>query len=114
MGIAAHRTPTDTTTIADTGANAPSLTLLVLALLTNPTLHAAEMATPQRGTHTHLTGRETDVLRLVVQGLTNAAIADRLYISPGTVAQHLQSIYGKLGVSSRTAAAHIAFRDRLC
>src|SRR5207253_6492662 len=47
-----------------------------------------------------LTRRETDVLRLVALGLTNAAIAERLCISPCTVAQHLQSIYGKIGRAS--------------
>jgi predicted ATPase/DNA-binding CsgD family transcriptional regulator len=53
-----------------------------------------------------LTAREIDVLHLVVDGLTNAEIAERLVLSPRTVHAHLRSIYDKLGVSSRTAAAH--------
>jgi len=52
-----------------------------------------------------LSDRELQVLRLVAVGLTNPEIADALYISVNTVKTHLQRIYGKLGVSSRTAAA---------
>jgi DNA-binding CsgD family transcriptional regulator len=55
-----------------------------------------------------LTAREVEVLRLVVQGLSNADVADRLFLSPRTVGQHLRSIYTKLGVDNRTAAAHAA------
>jgi DNA-binding CsgD family transcriptional regulator len=55
-----------------------------------------------------LTAREIEVLRLVAQGLTNAQIADRLVVSPLTVNAHLRSIFNKLGVASRTAAARIA------
>ena len=52
-----------------------------------------------------LTARERDVLELVGAGLTNAAIAERLWISPGTVKKHLDNIYAKLGVANRTQAA---------
>ena len=51
-----------------------------------------------------LTPREHDVLELVAQGLSNHAIAGRLGISDHTVKFHLASIYGKLGVRSRTGA----------
>lgn len=60
-----------------------------------------------------LSDRELDVLRLTAQGLTNVEIGERLFISPRTVAQHLQSIYGKLGVNSRTAAAAVAYEHGL-
>jgi predicted ATPase/DNA-binding CsgD family transcriptional regulator len=53
-----------------------------------------------------LTAREIDVLHLVADGLTNAEIAERLVLSERTVHAHLRSIYDKLGVNSRTAAAH--------
>jgi DNA-binding CsgD family transcriptional regulator len=52
-----------------------------------------------------LTGREAEILELVAAGLTNAAIAERLWISPGTVKKHLDNVYGKLGVANRAAAA---------
>jgi predicted ATPase/DNA-binding CsgD family transcriptional regulator len=53
-----------------------------------------------------LTPREIDVLRLVADGLSNAEIADRLVLSQRTVHAHLRASYEKLGVNSRTAAAH--------
>jgi HD-GYP domain-containing protein (c-di-GMP phosphodiesterase class II) len=52
-----------------------------------------------------LTRREVEVLRLAARGLTTRQIADRLYISPKTADRHIQHIYGKIGVSSRAAAA---------
>ena len=53
-----------------------------------------------------LTAREIDVLLLVADGLSNAEIAERLVLSERTVHAHLRSIFDKLGVNSRTAAAH--------
>ena len=41
---------------------------------------------------------------LVAEGLTNKQIAERLWISPGTVRRHLQNAFAKLGVHTRTAA----------
>jgi DNA-binding CsgD family transcriptional regulator len=60
-----------------------------------------------------LTQREVEVLQLVAQGLTDGAVAERLFISPRTVSQHLRSIYGKLAVSSRAAATRFAVEHRL-
>ena len=60
-----------------------------------------------------LTAREIEVLRLVASGRSNSEIAAALVISEHTVARHLQNIFGKLGVSSRTAAAAYAFEHRL-
>jgi DNA-binding CsgD family transcriptional regulator len=51
-----------------------------------------------------LTRREREILAHVEQGLSNAEIAARLWISPATVRTHLQNVYAKLGVSRRTAA----------
>lgn len=53
---------------------------------------------------TILTPREMEVLRLVASGLTDAQVAEKLVVSVRTVHAHLQSIYGKLGVQTRTAA----------
>ena len=60
-----------------------------------------------------LTEREVEVLRLVADGLGNPAIADRLVLSQRTVHAHLRSIFAKLEVTSRTAAAHEAARLNL-
>ena len=60
-----------------------------------------------------LTVRELEVLRLVVEGLSTSDIAESLVLSPRTVHVHLRSIFDKLGVSTRTAAAHEAVRLNL-
>ena len=60
-----------------------------------------------------LTGREVEVLRLLAQGLTDAQIAEQLVISPRTVNTHLKTIYGKIQVSSRSAATRYAFEQHL-
>jgi non-specific serine/threonine protein kinase len=60
-----------------------------------------------------LSARELEVLRLVSQGLTDPQVAERLYLSPRTVGQHLRSIYRKLGVPSRAAAAKAAVERSL-
>ncbi|MDY7079808.1 MAG: response regulator transcription factor [Chloroflexota bacterium] len=60
-----------------------------------------------------LTGREVDVLRLLARGLSNADIAARLYLSEGTVRNHISAILAKLDVSDRTQAAVIAIQHGL-
>jgi DNA-binding NarL/FixJ family response regulator len=57
-----------------------------------------------------ITPRELDVLRLLVEGLTNRQIAERLVVSEHTVHRHVTSILRKLDVPSRAAAAAIAAR----
>jgi predicted ATPase/DNA-binding CsgD family transcriptional regulator len=57
-----------------------------------------------------LTERELEVLRLLAGGNSDREIAESLFISPRTVSRHLQSIYGKLGVKSRTGASAQAYR----
>jgi DNA-binding NarL/FixJ family response regulator len=105
---------------------AQSLTILLLALLSTaarppappppawPDARAQHAPLSWNDARVHLTARELDVLRLVARGLTNAEIAARLFISRRTVEQHLCSLYNKLGVSTRTAATHFAFRHHLC
>ncbi len=60
-----------------------------------------------------LSERQIEVLRLVAQGLTDAEIGERLFISTRTVNGHLQSIFNKLGISSRTAATAFAYERGL-
>jgi NarL family two-component system response regulator LiaR len=60
-----------------------------------------------------LTGRERDVLALMVEGLNNTQIAGRLSISLSTVKSHVSNILSKLGAASRTEAVTLALRNRL-
>jgi DNA-binding CsgD family transcriptional regulator/tetratricopeptide (TPR) repeat protein len=60
-----------------------------------------------------LTARELEVLRLIAGGKSNREIASALVISEHTVARHVQNIFGKLGVPSRTAAGAFAFEHDL-
>jgi non-specific serine/threonine protein kinase len=60
-----------------------------------------------------LTEREVEVLSLVAEGLKDQEIADQLVVSPRTVHAHLRSVYSKLGVCTRTAAAHQAMQLQL-
>jgi DNA-binding NarL/FixJ family response regulator len=60
-----------------------------------------------------LTERELEVLRLVAAGKSNREIGTALTISEHTVARHIQNIFAKLGVSSRTAAGAFAFNHDL-
>ncbi|HJY42999.1 MAG TPA: LuxR C-terminal-related transcriptional regulator [Propionibacteriaceae bacterium] len=60
-----------------------------------------------------LTAREVQVLSLVATGQTNREISSKLMISEHTVARHLQNLFGKLGVSSRTAATAYALEHSL-
>ncbi|WP_244170292.1 response regulator transcription factor [Amycolatopsis tolypomycina] len=57
-----------------------------------------------------LTAREAEVLVQLARGLSNAAIAAALTVSRKTVSTHLEHIYAKLGVSTRTQAALFAMR----
>jgi len=60
-----------------------------------------------------LTEREIEVLRLIAKGLSNADISERLFLSEGTVRNHVSAILAKLGVSDRTQAAVIAIQHGL-
>lgn len=63
--------------------------------------------------HDDLTPRELEVLRLVAQGMTNAAAANVLTVTPRTINAHLTAIYAKLGVPSRSGAIRYALHHHL-
>jgi DNA-binding CsgD family transcriptional regulator/membrane protein implicated in regulation of membrane protease activity len=80
-----------------------------LAALVRP---VAEPALEVAGPHPFgLSAREVEVLRLIVAGLSNAEIAERLVVSPRTVHHHVSHIFDKMGVNSRVDAARIAIRE---
>jgi DNA-binding CsgD family transcriptional regulator len=82
-----------------------SLTLLLTERRSSP-LSTQELA------HLGLSGREAQVLRLVARGADNAAIAADLGIATNTVRKHLERVYSKLGVHTRTEAAAFALGSR--
>jgi PAS domain S-box-containing protein len=61
----------------------------------------------------HLTESELEVLTLMVEGMTNSQISERLVISPSTVRFHVSNVLHKLGVTSRTKAVALAMRQHL-
>jgi DNA-binding NarL/FixJ family response regulator len=63
------------------------------------------------GVHLGLTQRESEVLALLVAGLTNRAIAQKLVVSGETIKTHCRGIYRKLEVSDRAAAIAVALRE---
>ena len=74
----------------------------------------ARLRQPRPSAETYgLSQRELEVLRLVAAGKSNREIASALVISEHTVARHLQNMFAKLGVSSRTAATAFAFENDL-
>jgi NarL family two-component system response regulator LiaR len=92
--------------IRDVHAGRPALHPSVAARLMR------QGATP-RVAHDDLTARERDVLRLMVEGLANKQIAQRLGIGEKTIKTHVSRVLAKLGVADRTQAAVLAIREGL-
>jgi PAS domain S-box-containing protein len=75
-------------------------------------LAAAALGTPPDGRDlTALSGRETDVLRLLVQGLANKEIAARMEISESTVKNTIQQLFAKTGVRTRSQLVRVALEQ---
>jgi NarL family two-component system response regulator LiaR len=85
----------------------PELTIQLIAGMAEPAT-----AVPDNGLET-LSNREQEVLTLLAEGFSNKQIAQHLYLSVRTVGNHLNSVYGKLDVHSRTEAALIAVQSDL-
>jgi DNA-binding CsgD family transcriptional regulator len=69
---------------------------------------------PQPNVRAHgLSARELEVLRLIASGMTNRAIAGKLFVSERTVDRHVSNIFTKLGVSSRAAATAFGYEHEL-
>ena len=63
--------------------------------------------------HPNMTGRELEILTLMVEGLSNNEIAERLIVSQSTVKFHVSNILSKLGVTCRTEAVALALKHHL-
>lgn len=72
-----------------------------------------ELNGDRRKLHENLTNRETEVLHLIADGLSNQEIADALFITLKTVKTHVSNILSKLEVSDRTQATIYAFKHNL-
>ncbi|HBY08362.1 MAG TPA: hypothetical protein DEH22_11430 [Chloroflexi bacterium] len=73
-------------------------------------LQTIQQVRQQAASEHNLTEREIEVLALLAQGLGNKEIAAQLFITTNTVKRHLKSIYARLGVNTRAAAAAYAIR----
>ena len=76
-------------------------------------IHGVDRECRQLLENAPLTGRELEILVLIVAGYSNAQIAGRLYITIGTVKTHVRNILNKLSVDDRTQAAVLALRSGL-
>lgn len=85
----------------------PSVAGKILRQASSPQKKEASLITSK------LTQREIEVLRLLARGLSNTDIAERLFLSEGTVRNHVSAILSKLGVTDRTQAAVIAIQHGL-
>ncbi|OUC97689.1 response regulator [Streptosporangium minutum] len=79
----------------------PQLTMRLLGHVISPSA-SAEPSDP-------LTGRESEVIRLVAGGMSNSEIATELFISPGTVKNHIAAVHRKLGTRNRVGIASWAW-----
>jgi DNA-binding CsgD family transcriptional regulator len=107
-GIALNRADTDFTEYERNLLSAIQLPLATALQRARQRQCAREATT---GALADLTDREIRILRLAAHGHTNSAIAHALHISPRTVAKHLEHIYRKLDVNSRTSAVFAALTD---
>ena len=82
----------------------PSIAGKVINRITSKQVHSSALVTEK------LTAREIDILRQLAHGRSNAEIASLLFLSEGTVRNHISSILEKLGVADRTQAAVMAIQ----
>lgn len=100
--------------LAETGSApmSPRIARKTLDLLLKASLPAKENEAAEKKDHA-LSERETEILKLTVDGYTSKAIAEKLFLSSHTVRKHIANIYTKLHVSSKAQAIKIATKDKL-
>lgn len=83
--------------------------------VTEKVINQAKSATDLASTEQdfNLTEREMEILKLIAQGFSNADIAERLFLSEGTIRNYTKSLFRKLRVSARTQAAVVAIKHGL-
>lgn len=89
---------------------------IIDAALTGKIARAASNVRPGHswpGAEVGITQRESEVLRAIVDGLNNRAVAEKLVISEDTVKTHVRAIFRKLGVTDRSQAVSVALREGL-
>ena len=93
----------------------PAIARLVFSNLSKPSANQAALPETKKGTNNSygLTERELDVLELMVEGLSNPQIAEKLVITRATAKAHVHSILQKLCVTSRTQATVTAMKEGL-
>lgn len=100
--------------LAETGSApmSPHIARKTLDLLMKASFPGEVPETPEKREH-GLSDRETEILKLTVDGYAYKAIAEKLFLSSHTVRKHLANIYNKLHVSSKAQAIKIATKNRL-
>ncbi|OEV13819.1 response regulator [Streptomyces nanshensis] len=88
---------------------APTVTRRLIAEFSRRPAERTGLRAPLRERVAELTGRETEVLALVAQGLSNAEIGEHLFVAESTVKTHVSRVLDKLGLRDRTQAAVFAY-----
>lgn len=96
------------------GPISPGIAHKILQLVQNNTITLVQKPQPAaEAAFFDLTNRETEILKLVVQGLGYKEIGAQLFISPNTAKKHVMNIYQKLHINSRAQALHLAYEKGL-
>jgi DNA-binding NarL/FixJ family response regulator len=91
----------------------PAVQLHVVSALAREQGAGATEGGPASELPDDLTPREAEVLALIAEGLSNAEIAERLFVSPTTVKSHINHLFAKAGLRDRAQAVNYAYRTRI-